>query len=283
MRRVRLTLGLLALLGVVPSGPATGQAVLVQIGPKAGDTLHMRLEQRVEVTGSIGSSAADSGMSAISSMTVHSRTIVLRSDATGTTVLTITDSVALSSAPPQLPPAAEAQLERALSGQQVRMRIAHDGAAEVLPGAGDVDPEIQALVSQMPAALPPQRIAVGERWTHTMQLPAPGRPGLVGSVSLKTTFRLDSLGRRGRLAFISMRGELSHAEEADELPGGALHRTMTGSLEGYLVVDRDRGWLTQSMSILAVHSVIEPPRATGAPPMNLRMRITQRMRTLDKP
>lgn len=278
----RLLLGLVALLGVVPSGHAAGQAVMIQISPKSGDTLEMRMEQRVEVTGTARGADADSAMAAVTTMIVHSRTIVQRADATGTTVLTITDSVTLSSNPPQLPLEAEAELERGLRGQQVRMRIAHDGAAEVLPGTPSVDPEIQAFVSQIPAALPSRRVGVGERWTHTMQLPAPGSPGLVGSVSLKTTFRLDSLGRNGRMAFISMRGELSHADEPDELPGGALHRTMTGSLEGYLIVDRERGWLTQSMSTLMVHSVIEPPKATGAPPMDLRMRITQRIRTLDK-
>jgi hypothetical protein len=58
---------------------------------------------------------------------------------------------------------------------------------------------------------------------------------------------------------------------------------MTGSLDGYLIVDRERGWMTQSMSVLVVRSVIEPPAALGAPPMSLRMRITQRMRTLDNP
>lgn len=281
--RPHFTVPLLALLSALPHESAGAQSVLLQINPKAGDTLSMLLEQRVEVTGTTRVSAADSSLSAVSSMTLHSRTIVLRSDATGTTVLTITDSVSLSSTPPQLPAAAQAQIERALQGQQVRMRIAHDGAAEVLPGTGAVEPEIQALVSQMPAALPPRRVAVGEQWTQTMQLPAPGRPGLVGPVSLKTTFRLDSLGRYGRLAFISMSGELSHAVDAEELPGGARHRTMTGSLDGYLIVDRERGWMTQSMSVLVVRSVIEPPAALGAPPMSLRMRITQRMRTLDNP
>lgn len=281
--QARLTAALLAMLGVMPLPRAAAQTVLLRISPSAGDTLHMRLEQRVELTGTTGPNAADSSRSAVSSMTLHSRTIVQRSDATGTTVLTITDSVALAFTPAQLPSAAMAQLQRSLTGQQVRMRIAHDGAAEVIPGASPIEPEIEALIAQMPAALPARRVAAGDVWTHTMHLPAPGRPGLVGPVSLKTTFRLDSLARDGRLAFISMDGELTHAEEADELPGGARHRTMTGTLEGYLIVDRQRGWLARAMSELAVVSVIEPPPATGAEPMHLRMRITQVIRTLDKP
>ena len=140
---------------------------------------------------------------------------------------------------------------------------------------------MQAFIAQMPATLPQRRIAVGERWTHTMQLPGAARADLTGPVALKATFRLDSLGRSGRVAYISMRGELSRTEADAPLPGGVQQR-MTGTLEGYLVVDRQRGWMIESNSVLSVRSVMEPPPDSDGEPMHLRMQITQRLRTLDK-
>lgn len=280
--RIRRLLLAAAALGTIPlSGAAAQRAVLLEIRPQAGDTLHMRLDQQVEVTGTTRVGSADSSVTAISSMRLHSRTIVQRSDSAGSTVLAITDSVELSADPPQLPPAALEQVRRALVGHQVRLRITPDGAAEILSDADELQPEMRAFIAQMPATLPQRRIAIGERWTHTMQLPGAARADLTGPVALKATFRLDSLGRSGRVAYISMRGELSRTEADAPLPGGAQQR-MTGTLEGYLVVDRQRGWMIESNSVLSVRSVMVPLPGSEGEPMHLRMQITQRLRTLDK-
>ncbi|HUF26912.1 MAG TPA: hypothetical protein VMM18_08030 [Gemmatimonadaceae bacterium] len=275
-----LAAALLALLVSTPLVSAHGQRVLLQIKPGVGDTLHTRLEQAVEVTGTMRVGNADSSLSTVTSLRLHSRVIVQRSDAGGTTVLAITDSVTLTSEPPQLPQITLDQVQRALRGQQVRMRIAPDGAAEILTGTEGFLPEIQSLMSQMPPTLPDRRIAIGERWVQDMELPA-GRPDLTGPLSLKATLRLDSLSRDRRMAYISVRGDLSRTESQLRLPGGGQYR-MTGVLRGQLIVDRDRGWMMESSSELSVSSIIEPPPGAEGEPMHLQMRITQRMWTLDK-
>lgn len=279
----RIAALLIAVAGALPL-PAVAasaqQAILLEIRPKAGDTLHMRLDQNVELTGTTRIGDADSSVTAISSMKLLSRTIVQRSDASGATVLSITDSVHLSSNQPQLPLAAIEQVRKALEGQQVRLRLTPDGAAEIISDPDLIPADAQAFIAQMPATLPARRVAVGERWTQTMKLPGAARADLTGPLSLRATFRLDSLTRGGRVAWISMSGELSRTE-GQALPGGGTYRT-SGTLEGYLVVDRDRGWMTESTSIVSVRSVMEPPPGSDAEPMHVRMRITQRLRTLDK-
>lgn len=274
---------IVAVLGALPIptvAAQTPQAILLEIRPRAGDTLHMRLEQHVELTGTTRVGDADSSVTAISSMKLHSRSIVQRSDGTGATVLSITDSVHLSSNQPTLPPAALEQVRKALEGQQVRLRMTPDGAAEIIPDPDMMPADVQAFIAQMPATLPARRVTVGERWTQTMKLPGAARADLTGPLSLRATFRLDSLTRGGRVAWISMSGELSRTE-SQALPGGGTYRT-SGTLEGYLVVDRVRGWMTESTSIVSVRSVMEPPAGSDAEPMHVRMRITQRLRTLDK-
>ena len=278
----RLAGFLLAIAGFLPLGStaADAQSILLEIRPKAGDTLHMRLEQHVELTGTTRVGNADSSITAVSSMKLHSRTIVQRSDGAGATVLTITDSVQLSSDQPQLPPAALEQVRKALEGQQVRLRMTPDGAAEIISDPDMLPPDVQAFVAQMPATLPARRVGVGERWTQTMKLPGAARADLTGPLSLRATFRLDSLTHRGRMAWVSMSGELTRTE-SQALPGGGTYKT-SGTLEGRLVVDRERGWMTESFTIVTVRSVMEPPSGSDAQPMHVRMRITQRLRTLDK-
>ena len=280
IRRVVAVLIVVAGALPLPVAALAQQAVLLEIRPTAGDTLHMRLEQHVELTGTTRIGEADSSITAISSMKLSSRTIVQRSDASGATVISITDSVQLSSNQPQLPPAAMEQVRKALEGQQVRLRLTPDGAAEIISDPNTMPPDAQAFIAQMPATLPARRVTVGERWTQTMKLPGAARADLTGPLSLRATFRLDSLTRGGRVAWISMSGELSRTE-SQALPGGGTYST-SGTLEGHLVVDRDRGWMTESTSIVSVRSVMEPPPGSDAQPMHVRMRITQRLRTLDK-
>ena len=265
---------------LAPAAAVAQQAVLLEIRPRTGDTLHMRLEQHVELTGTTRIGEADTSVTAESSMKLHSRTIVQRSDGAGSTILSITDSVHLSSNQPQLPPAALAEVRRRLEGQQVRLRMTPDGAAEIISDPNQMPADAQAFIAQMPATLPARRVAVGERWTQTMKLPGAARADLTGPLSLRATFRLDSLTRNGRVAWISMSGELSRTE-SQALPGGGTYTT-SGTLEGHLVIDRDRGWMTESTSIVSVRSVMEPPPGSDAEPMRVRMRITQRLRTLDK-
>src|ERR1043166_4349698 len=88
----------------VAGAAASGQSVVLQIKPRLGDTLHMRLDQETEMTGSRrdASAGTEAAIAALSMMTMYSRAIVERKAGAGTTVLAITDSVHFTSADEQL-------------------------------------------------------------------------------------------------------------------------------------------------------------------------------------
>jgi hypothetical protein len=65
------------------------------------------------------------------------------------------------------------------------------------------------------------------------------------------------------------------------VPPGA--RFVTSSvLTGTMQVDRRRGWMTDSRTTVAVHSVATPPPGSTAQPVHFRMKITQWLRAVDK-
>src|SRR5688500_1253079 len=71
------------------------QSVLLQIKPKVGDTLRLRIEQEMEISGVGKVRDADTTITMRSSMLMLSRSIVVESDNEGTIVRSITDSVAV--------------------------------------------------------------------------------------------------------------------------------------------------------------------------------------------
>jgi len=250
-------------------------ALRLEIRPRAGDTLHVRLEQRVEITGVVRIGNSDSTITSRNELSMLGRTVVQRSDETGATVLSIVDSVEMRLA--QQTPEMVETMRRGLQGHQLRMRLSPDGTASLLNAPDEVPGEMHAMVAQMPATLPDHPVRVGERWTREMAFPEQATEA--GVASVRVTFRLDSLTRNGRYAHISMRGELSREQGTRALPNG-ITVTTTGSLIGYLVVDRERGWMMESGSTVTVSSTLVPPMA-DAQTMIVRMHVTQRMRTLD--
>src|SRR4051812_9484404 len=76
--------------------PVLAQSVLLQIRPRVGDTLSMRLDQQTEMIGVRKTGNKESSGSVITMMSMFSRAIVEQGSATGSTVLTVTDSVHLS-------------------------------------------------------------------------------------------------------------------------------------------------------------------------------------------
>ena len=286
---------LVVLLPLAPT-PATAQSMRLQIRPRVGDTLRMQLDQRVEVSGATmvqqqqGADTASAGapMSGATTTTLHllTRSIVQRSDASWTTVLIVTDSVAVAGDGP-LPAWAE-QARRTMEGQRMRLRIASDGHAEVVEGSapGEAGDELRSVLSQMPAMLPRDPVSPGERWVHVMRLPA-GAPGGGGSSApgkggsggtIRATFRFDSIGRGGDLAYISMQGVL--ARETAPAESSAPGYEMSGTVVGSMVVDRRRGWMTSSRTTLQVQTLITPPKGARAKPMKVRMKVTQWLRAL---
>jgi hypothetical protein len=252
------------------------QAVLLQIRPHIGDTLRMHLSQTVEMTGTTGSVRHDE-TSMTTSIEVFTRAIPEQYTSSGTLMHTITDSVAMTPASP----ASLADLKRrAMQSKPVLLRVSTDGGMEMVDD-GDPNSELRHLFGEMPAVLARSPVAIGEKWMREMQIPLSSEPGAVGSV--RATFRLDSLGRSGDIAYISMRGTIARINTAGAAPAGPGYGT-SGQLSGTIQIDRRLGWITDSKSSIIVQSTIEAaPDRRGDPkgaPMQVRTRITQWIRAM---
>lgn len=253
--------------------------VLLQIRPRVGDTLHLRLEQQTELTGMRKRNGAPNMASLTTSLRVYSRAIVERSAPAGTYVRAITDSVRLTGTDEALSDGAR----RALEGRAMLLRISPDGTVALMDENGEAKSEESEAVSLMPAAFPKAPIGVGDTWSRDMPLPAGGRiaPGS-GPVAgwLHTKFRLDSLTHDGTLAYVSMRGEMTADPDA-HLQDGAGSLLENGTVYGTMLVDRARGWLTESRFTIIAHSVVRMRGASDSL-MRLETRVTQRMKALEK-
>lgn len=271
------------IVALVPACIASGQSVLLQIRPRVGDTLAVRMDQRVEMTGVptgcvTGYSGTRRGANPdtpprpcsgaarqmTSVMEVFSRAIVLRTSGEGALVLAATDSIrtALSSGNAR---EAKPRRVRANTGS-IELKVATDGAVEVVDA--DASEELRAVFGQMPAALSRKPVAVGEKWVRQMRVPISAEAGATGLV--RATFRLDSLGRNGDVAYISMNGTLSH----DHTDGS--DSELDGWLSGTMQLDRRLAWITDTRAIIDVESTVRP--TTGGQPMRVRTRITQVLR-----
>ncbi len=259
---------------------ALAQPVLLQIRPRIGDTLRMHLSQTVEMTGTTRRGGRDSSTGSMTtSIEVFTRAIAQQWTSGGTLMQSITDSVAMT-------PASLASLEdlkrRTLQSKRVWVRVSTDGAMEIVDG-DDANSELRHIFGEMPAVLARGPVAVGEKWTREMQIPLSGDPGTLGSV--RATFRLDSLGKNGDVAFISMRGTMSRINVPGAPPSGAGYET-SGTLLGTIQIDRRLGWITDSKSSIIVRSTIaansarkDGGAAQGAP-MQVRTKITQWIRAM---
>lgn len=248
--------------------------VRLELRPVVGDTIRMRIEQETEVVGErTGGSTLPAPRTVSMSLRLWSRAIVQGRTADATDVLTVTDSVRLATTDPHARELA-ARTERALAGRAVRLRLAPDGTARV--EGRQPDGELSAVVAAMPAALPASPVGVGDRWRREM--PVPGVDGLGAEEGIiRAVFRLDSLSRDARWAWISVKGELSR----DPLPafgGYASAADMRGTLHGWIVLDRRRGWLEDAHFAILVRTTVAPPRGSAAPVMRIQTRIEQRMR-----
>ena len=276
VRRFSASVALLA--SIAPGVDA--QSVLLQIRPRVGDTLRLRIEQEMEISGVSKVRDADTTITMRSSMLMLSRSIVVESDDEGTTVKSITDSVAVDmGATDPLVVTLSDQARRSLQGKEVRVRFSREGSGTVVDADPDIPRDFQSVFSQLPATFPRHQVAVGSTWKQRIPIPDTG-PGQVAG-TLQATFRLDSLTRRGKLAHISMRGTVTRDSTANPIRGGA-RMTMTGTVTGYMVLDRGRGWVTDASTEMSMRSHIEQPAGSGLQPVKMQMRLLQRQRTMDK-
>ena len=267
---------LLALAVLLPPAFAGAQAVSLRIHPHEGDTLHTRLEQHMEVSASRLGSGRTAPKPVTTSVAIDSRTIVQSSLATSTLVLTIVDSAEMRTSDvhgAQQVAAAESMLR----GQQLLLLLAIDGSVQsARDGRGRPVPhEMAEAMSAMPAVFPRRPVRVGEEWSREMPLPASGPLGARGTGYVNAVFRLDSLAHGGRVAFVSMHGDVRPESESEGV-------RLTGAINGAMRLDRVRGWMTDSYVTVLIRSMVTPPVASGRSPMSFVTRVTQRLRTMDK-
>lgn len=257
---------------------AGAQAVLLQIRPHIGDTLRMHLSQTVEMIGTTHGQRRDTTTSMTTSIEVFTRAIAQQWTSTGTLMQTITDSVAMM-------PASAASLadlrRRTMEAKPVWLRVSTDGAMEMVYDA-DPNSELRQIFGGMPALLARNPVGIGERWTREMRIPLSSEPGAFGAV--RATFRLDSLGRNGDIAYISMRGTMARINTPGAPPAGPGYGT-SGQLAGTIQIDRRLGWITDSRSsIMVVSTIASPPARRGEEEpasMRVRTKITQWIRAMD--
>ena len=238
---------------------AQAQPVLLQIKPHVGDTIAVRLNQTVDMSGATVRGVAIPRRM-ITMTEVFSRAIVQDVSGDHLMVLAVTDSIRMASSRGARP-----GMPKRVRGREgsMKLRLSTDGGAEVVDS--DASEELRAIFGQMPAMLSNKPVAVGGKWTREMRIPIAGEAGAMGLV--RATFHLDSLGRNGDIAYISMRGTLSH----DHRDGS--NSELDGSMTGSLQLDRRLAWITESRAEIEVTTVFRAP--AGADPMRVRTRVTQ--------
>lgn len=253
-----------------------GSSVLLQVRPSPGDTIKVRLDQTVEMTGPVG---ADGKASGESGTLVLLATLAVESvDVDGATIVSTTDSVRVNS-PPNSASSAVLAWAALAANRAVRFRVAPNGSAWVPSGRGRAMPSA-ALTSQMPATLPTRPIAPGATWTSNLSVPLASSVDPKGMAMLIATFTFDSLSLSGELAFLSLRGRLMKSENEPTAPknGQSIVET-SGTVTGSVLLDRRRGWITDARTTFSLYSLVTPADPTK-PPVRVRMTISQWMRAM---
>jgi hypothetical protein len=286
------------------SRAATG--VLLLVRPRVGDTLRLQMEQTIEVSSRPASPAARPGAPVINGtngttrptpnrppespeygprrsrtsmritrLTLYAHSLVEASDLTVTTLLATTDSMAMWAGAPG-ESGEQAMMPLPAEGRQVRVRVTPDGAMRVNdppPGAM----ELGATLAAMPGMLPSTMVRVGDRWERDIVLPSLPVSGYRADGVVRARFRLDSLTRGGRDAWISLEGSLHRDGAARELPAGT--RVITaGTMRGLLVVDRQRAWIIDARTTMDVQSEVMAGAGSSGAPILLDLRIQQRVK-----
>ena len=272
-RTITQAFALLAL--AAPTASARQQRVVLELRPRFGDTLNMRVDQTTEVTGT------RKGMTArpvTTQMSMFSRAIVEVSTPAAAFILAITDSVNASATDDRARQMVS-DTERQLEGRQMRLRMAPDGTvglADQPPQTPQVPQEVNDLIALMPASLPKGSVAVGDTWLREMRLPPSANFGVPVAGIVKAAFRLDSVTADGDHAFLSMRGSLEPSKDGI-VPAG----TYTGTVTGKMIVDRRRGWFQETAFQVHMRTSMLPV-PTSPDTIHLRLKLTQHMVVTDK-
>lgn len=280
--RCRLGVALCLAVGLAAAAslPVHAQMVMLRIQPHLGDTMYTTFVQDVEMIGTRNVHSVDTTMTSRMNIVILSHSLVQASDARGTTVLAITDSVAMvghgtgAGAPTET-------LRRAMQGRQARLQISPDGSATLVAASDEVTPEVEAVYSGMPATLPEKSVALHGTWERNTYIPISQQTDSTHAAMLHTTYRLDSLSADGALAYISIKGTISRDSAASMLSDG-LRVSSAGTVSGRMSMNRKRGWWVESELTILIHGVFTP-MADPSAAMRVQTRITQSMRTTISP
>jgi hypothetical protein len=262
---MRSLVATLLVLGVTTSADA--QRVVLELRPRFGDTVWIRLDQSTEV--SISRRGVMSRPT-VTTLSMFSRAIVEVSTAASAMILAITDSVDVSSND-KAASAGASETERQLAGRQMRLRLQPDGTVSVVDDEANVPKQVNEMVSLMPASFPRGSVTIGDTWLREMPIPdaGSGKPMVV-----KTAIRLDSVSTDYEIAYLSLRGSVQATSQVTQ-------SEVSGSVSGSMTVDRRRGWLSASRFSIQLRTLV-PSSIANEPPLQYLMRVTQQMRVLDK-
>lgn len=260
----------------MPWGSNQGNAVLLQVRPTHADTIKVRLDQTVEMTGPAGTD----GKPVVESGTlVLLATLAVESvDTEGATIVSVTDSIRVNSPPNS---AASAVLAWAAIAEKraVRFRVAPNGAAYIPSGRGRAVPST-SVTAAMPATLPPRAIAPGSTWNSVLQVPLASSTDPGGTATLVAMFKFDSLSKSGELAFLSLRGRLTKTDaDVPQATNGQSLVETSGTVEGQILLDRRRGWITDARTTFSLLSLVTPAEP-GKTPIRVKTTISQWLRAM---
>lgn len=283
-----------------PPVKADGERITLVVRPHVGDTLWLRLEQTIETrsvpvnetraarrSGAIGARTPasrrpeygpvrDQSNTQSTFMRLNAHSTVETSDLKVTGLSVVSDSLHLRTGT-----RGQLGVERAVplsaDNRRTRVNVTPDGAMSVLDARGATTTAIAAGLSAMPPMLPQKGVAVGDGWERDIALPSMPMTGVQAEGVVHAQFRLDSLTKGGRFAYVSLAGTLRREGAARDLPPGTQVAT-AGVLRGYLILDRARGWITEAETVIEVQSDVTPRPGDSAQSRSLDIRLTQRMR-----
>jgi hypothetical protein len=267
-------------MAALAAGALHAQApVPLRIHPRVGDTLHTRFEQDVEMTAATKVRGKDTTLTNRTSTLVIARLIVLRLEGDGALLEAITDSVAVLTVGEQAITPSEGA-RRAMQKRRIQLHVHADGAVRV-EAPSDLDRDLGSLVGTMPATLPAVPMNVGGKWDNAVAVPVGGETDARGA-RLRAEYTFDSTAAAPVRDFISVRGVIARDSSGGALRDGT-RMTSAGTMTGTVILDRARGWWDDSRIVITINSVITPAMATGGPPVQVRTRITERIRTDERP
>jgi len=285
---VRAVCGVLAVVATLCVGgaasaqsgsPPSGGAVLLQLRPRPGDLLRLRLDQTIEM-GVSRRPDDDDAPSDVTSLVMLARLTVETADELGATVLAIADSVRTESSGSY--ESDVLRQARALQGRRFRFRVSPDGSTTVTGVDAWAGPAVGSLISQLPATLPSEPVLPGATWNRSVDIPLAITPDGKTTATLTAVFRLDSLSRTGEFAYLSMRGRLvrSGPMQGGGSGKGAVGFVQTsGSVNAALLLDRRRGWIADARTVISLRSLVTG-NGKDLAPLRVRMKITQWMRVM---